>query len=223
MVLGAALGNVIRGVPLDESGTFSLGFFDSFWPGQHSGVLDAYTVLVGVFALLVLTAHGGLFLAWKTQGALQVRSARAARLLYVAAVVVLAVVSWATARLQPGLVDAALGRPLVWLTLTLTAVALGSLALSLARGLTLWAFGSSALLLVGLLASAAAASWPVLLHSTVSPRFDLTAHTAGAGAYALGAASVWAAFGLPLACAYFVYLARTFRGPTRVEQEGPAH
>ncbi len=221
VVLGAALGNVIRGVPLDESGTFALGFFDSLWPGLHSGVLDAYTVLVGVFTLLVLAAHGGLFLAWKTEGPVQQRSARAARLLYMASAVVLLAVTWATARVQPGLVDAALARPLVWLTLLLTALAMGGLAIALSRGAAALAFGSSALLLVGLLASAAAASWPVLLHSTVSPRFDLTAQAAGAGAYALGAATVWAAIGLPLACAYFVYLARTFRGPTRVPTETP--
>jgi cytochrome bd ubiquinol oxidase subunit II len=223
VVLGAALGNVIRGVPLDDSGTFALGFFDSLWPGLHSGVLDAYTVLVGVFTLLVLSAHGGLFLAWKTEGPVQQRSARAARLLYVAAAVLLLVVTWATVRVQPGLLDAALARPLVWLTLVLTAVAMAGLAFGMVRGRPPLAFASSSLLLVGLLASAAAASWPVLLHSTVSPRFDLTAHAAAAGGYALGAATVWAAIGLPLACAYFVYVARTFRGPTRVEPETLPH
>ena len=223
VVLGAALGNIIRGVPLDESGTFALGFFDSLWPGLHSGVLDAYTVLVGVFTLLILSAHGGLFLAWKTEGPVQQRSARAARLLYVAAAVLLVVVSWATVRVQPGLLDAALARPLVWLTLSLTALAMVALAVGLLRGPATLAFGSSALLLVGLLATAAAASWPVLLHSTVSPRFDLTAHAAVGGAYALGVATVWAAVGLPLACVYFIYLARTFRGPTRVQPETPGH
>jgi cytochrome d ubiquinol oxidase subunit II len=49
IVLGAALGNVLRGVPLDATGTFQLPLFDSVWPGGRSGVLDAYTVLAGVF------------------------------------------------------------------------------------------------------------------------------------------------------------------------------
>ncbi|MGO9831585.1 MAG: cytochrome d ubiquinol oxidase subunit II [Myxococcaceae bacterium] len=222
VVLGAALGNVLRGVPLDESGSFSLGLFASWWPGPHSGVLDAYTVLVGVFTLVALSAHGALFLALKTEGPVQQRSARAARVLSLAVAVLLVVVSWATVRVQPALLEAALSRPLVWLTLLLTAVAIVGLAFGLLRARPAVAFGSSALLLVGLLASAAAASWPVLLHSSVSPRFDVTAHTAAAGAYALGVATVWAAFGLPLACAYFVYLARTFRGPARVEPETPA-
>ncbi|HEY1332911.1 MAG TPA: cytochrome d ubiquinol oxidase subunit II, partial [Myxococcaceae bacterium] len=45
IVLGAALGNVVRGVPLDATGTFHIPLFDSFWPSARSGVLDAYTVL----------------------------------------------------------------------------------------------------------------------------------------------------------------------------------
>jgi cytochrome bd ubiquinol oxidase subunit II len=216
VVLGAALGNVIRGVPLDESGTFSLGLFDSFLPGLQSGVLDAYTVLVGVFTLVALTAHGALFLSWKTRGAVEQRSFRAARFLYPVLAVLLVAATWATLSLRPELAATAGQRPLVWLTLVLVIVAIAGLVWGLTQKRAGLAFISSALLLVGLLASAAAASWPVLLHSTVGAGFDLTAQSAGAGSYALHAASIWAAIGLPLACAYFVYLARIFRGPVQV-------
>ena len=81
IVLGAALGNVLRGVPLDGTGTFHMPLFDTFWPARQSGVLDAYTVLVGVFTLVALGGHGGLYLAMKTEGPVQERSTRAARLL----------------------------------------------------------------------------------------------------------------------------------------------
>ena len=219
VVLGAALGNVIRGVPLDESGTFGLPLFAEALPGLRSGVLDLYTVLVGVFTLVALAAHGGLFLAWKTEGAVQARSLRAARLLFVLVGVLLVVVTWATVRVQPVLAEAASRRPLAWLTLLLVAAGIAGLVLGLARGRAALAFAGSALFLVGLLASAAAASWPVLLHSTVSPRFDLTAQAAASQADALRTALTWALIGLPLACAYFVYVARTFRGPVRVEPE----
>ena len=219
VLLGAALGNVIRGVPLDESGTFGLPLFAEALPGLRSGVLDLYTVLVGVFTLVALAAHGGLFLAWKTEGAVQARSLRAARLLFALLAVLLVVVTWATLRVQPVLGEAASRRPLVWLTLLLVAAGIAGLVLGLVRGLAALAFASSAVFLVGLLASAAAASWPVLLHSTVSPRFDLTAQAAASQAYALRTALTWALIGLPLACAYFVYVARTFRGPVQVEPE----
>ena len=70
--LGAALGNVVRGVPLrpDEY------FFEPLWTnwrvnqgaGTPNGILDWYTVLTGVIALVTLTAHGSLYIATKTEG-----------------------------------------------------------------------------------------------------------------------------------------------------------
>src|SRR5215213_9941829 len=54
IVLGVALGNVLRGVPLDASGYFHVPFFNQFFGGGPAGALDWYTVLVGVFAFLVL-------------------------------------------------------------------------------------------------------------------------------------------------------------------------
>jgi cytochrome d ubiquinol oxidase subunit II len=74
VVLGAALGNVIRGVPIGPDGYFSGPLFTNFMPGPHPGVLDWYTTLVGVFSLLVLSMHGALFLRMKTEGALRDRS-----------------------------------------------------------------------------------------------------------------------------------------------------
>src|SRR5258708_4955815 len=47
IILGAALGNVIRGVPVNGEGYFSIPLFTDFLPGTHPGVLDWYTALVG--------------------------------------------------------------------------------------------------------------------------------------------------------------------------------
>src|SRR5512134_2697212 len=71
---GAALGNLLRGVPLDGDGWFSLALFTDFSAREPVGILDWYTVLVGVFALAALAAHGALFLSWKTDGPVQLRS-----------------------------------------------------------------------------------------------------------------------------------------------------
>jgi cytochrome d ubiquinol oxidase subunit II len=114
IVLGAALGNVLRGVPLDATRTFHVPLFDSFWPGKDSGVLDAYTVLVGVFTLLALGGHGGLYLAQKTDGAVHARSLRAARFLWSGAGALFPLVTWGTVRVAPELPAVAAGRPLVW-------------------------------------------------------------------------------------------------------------
>src|SRR6184192_235088 len=43
---GAALGNVVRGVPLDRAGDFFLPLWTDFSAGKDVGILDWYTVLV---------------------------------------------------------------------------------------------------------------------------------------------------------------------------------
>ena len=71
---GAALGNVVRGVPLDRAGDFFLPLWTDFTTGPDAGILDWYTVLVAVAALLTLTVHGALWLALKNRGALHTRA-----------------------------------------------------------------------------------------------------------------------------------------------------
>ena len=217
IVLGAALGNVIRGVPLDGTGTFDVPLFNSFWPSTHSGVLDAYTVLVGVFTLVVLGGHGGLYLAMKTEGALYARSLRAARLLWVIAGALFPLVTWATVQVAPELPGTAGQRPLVWILAALVAAAVVTLAVGLVRRRPSLAFLGSAGTLFTLLGTAAAARWPVLLRSNLGPSLSLDAFTAATHHHGLRVALTWSLLGLPLACAYFILLARLFRGKVQLD------
>src|ERR1019366_7891729 len=71
---GAALGNLVGGVPLGANGYFFEPLWTNFRVGTNSGVLDWYTVLTGVIALVTLTAHGSLYVAVKTDGDLNQRA-----------------------------------------------------------------------------------------------------------------------------------------------------
>jgi cytochrome d ubiquinol oxidase subunit II len=220
IVLGVALGNVVRGVPLDSTGTFHVPLFDSFWPSTHSGVLDAYTALVGVFTLVALGAHGGLYLAMKTEGPVHARSLCAARLLWLISGGLFPLVTWATVRVAPELPSAAGQRPLVWLLGALLVGAVTTLAVGLVRGRPALAFAGSAGTHFTLLGTAAAARWPVLLRSSLGPALSLDAFAAATTHHGLRVALTWTLVGLPLACGYFVLLARLFRGKVRLETHG---
>src|SRR4051812_45269810 len=79
---GAALGNLIRGLPIDGDGNISLALFTDFSARPPVGILDWYTIVTGVFALLAIAGHGAVFLAWKTDREVHARSRKAAMWLY---------------------------------------------------------------------------------------------------------------------------------------------
>ena len=132
IVLGAALGNVIRGVPLEATGYFSGPLFTNFALSPHPGVLDWYTVLVGVFTLCVLAMHGALFLRMKLEGEIQARAAQAAKGLFGAVVVLGILATVATNYVQPGLFSHVASGPLGWI---LAAAVIGCLVAIPARAL----------------------------------------------------------------------------------------
>ena len=71
---GAALANVIRGVPIGEDGYFYLPLWTNWRAGPSPGILDWYTVIGGLMAVVALALHGALYLWLKTGGLVEDRS-----------------------------------------------------------------------------------------------------------------------------------------------------
>lgn len=223
VLLGAALGNVLRGVPLGAGGWFTLPLFDSFSPAGALGILDWYTVLTGLTALAAIGHHGALFLAWKTDGVVADRSRAAAGWLWFATVGLWLLATLATLQVAPGLLRNALARPLALLC---TLLFLAGLAVSFTarrQGRELLAFLGSAAFLVGLLAATAAALYPTWLASTLDPAWTLTARNAAAASQSLRAGLLWWPPGFVLAAVYFVVLFRLHRGKAQAAAEGEGY
>jgi len=220
---GAALGNLVRGVPLDAEGWFELTLFTNFSPAPPVGILDWYTVLVGLFALFALAAHGGTYLSWKTDGRVRERSRRAARLLCSVTAVLWAVVTLATEAVDPDLLAALPKRPLAAL-LALSALAgLAAAWAFLGRGRDLAAFLSSCAFVAGLSVATAVCVWPVMLRAMPASAASLTARNAGGDPAGLRTALGWLAVGLPLVAAYYVFLFRFHRGTAAAAAEGDGY
>jgi len=98
---GAALGNVVRGVPLDDSSYFFEPLWTNFRLGEHTGILDWYTILVGVTALLVLMMHGALWVQLKTVGDLRGRASRVANFAWWSVLAFTALLTMITFEVQP--------------------------------------------------------------------------------------------------------------------------
>ena len=223
VLFGAALGNLVRGVPLDAEGWFALPLFGSFSPRGVLGVLDWYTTLVGVLALVAITHHGALFLAWKSEEPLRQRSVVAARRLFPALVVLWVGATAATAVLVPGLFPTAFGRPLAWLATLLFATGLVVSLLARRSGRDRLAFLGSAAFLAGLLGATAASLYPTMIRAAGDPRFSLTARNSAAARDSLTAGLFWWPAGFVIAIAWFALLFRIHRGRAPVGGEGEGY
>lgn len=223
ILFGAALGNLLRGMPIDQQGWFSMPLFTDFTVSAQPGILDVYTVLVALFALAAVLHHGALFLAWKTDGPVQERSRRRAGQLFPVTVVLWLSATLATARVNPELFPAVAARPLAWLS---TALFVGGLAvsfLSRRKGRDLAAFVGSAAFLLGVLAATATAVFPTMLRSTLNPAWSLTAVNASSSDHALRTGLLWWPVGLLLAAGYFTILFRLHRGKAQAAAEGEGY
>jgi cytochrome d ubiquinol oxidase subunit II len=204
---GAALGNVVRGVPLDADGNFFVALWTNLQPGPDAGIIDWYTVLVGISAVATLVMHGSLWVGFKTEGDLQARCYLMARRLWIPLLLLVVVLSVTSFRLQPHLLQSFQERP--W-GIVFPVLAIGGLLgvpLLLRRLRERAAFLSSCVFILAALCSAAMGLYPNLLPSNVDPGRDLTIANTSAGEYGLRVGLLWfiPAFLLALGYSAFVY------------------
>jgi cytochrome d ubiquinol oxidase subunit II len=220
---GAALGNLLRGVPLDGQGWFALPLFTDFSARGPVGILDWYTVLVGVFALAALSAHGGLFLAWRTDGPVQARSRVAARRLYAAVALLWPPLTLATRAVDADFLSRLAARPLALLLAVAALAGLAAVWSGLARGRERTAFLGSCAFLAGLSAATAACVFPTMLRATGGEALSLTAYGAGGDAQGLRTALYWFVPGFLLALLYLGVVFRLHRGKVGAAADGEGY
>ena len=210
--LGAALGNVIRGVPLDASGDFFLPLWTNFAPGPRPGILDWYTILIGALALAALMVHGTLWVAYKTEGEFSARCAAFARKVWWALAILTLAATAASFSLQPKILSNFREHP--W-GVVFPLLAIAGLAGIRIRKDELGAFLSSCIYLTGMLTSAAFGVFPYVLPSNTSPDLGLTIYNTAPAAYGLKAGLAWWLPGMALAALYTFWVYRKFAGKVR--------
>jgi cytochrome bd ubiquinol oxidase subunit II len=217
---GAALGNVIRGVPLGPDGYFFEPLWTNFRVGEQNGILDWYTVLAGVVALVTLTMHGAFYVAAKTDGELNTRSRRTATILWPVLLLLTILSLIATTYVQPQVLENYRLHLVGWVVPLDVAASLVLMLSAVRRHKDKLAFIGSSLYITGMLVGAAFALYPVVLPASTDPAYDLTISNTAAGHHGLVVGLVWWILGAIIAAAYFVFLFRMFRGKVSLEGGG---
>lgn len=215
---GAALGNVVRGVPLDSTGYFFEPLFTHWGTTGETGILDWFTVLSGVVAFVALAVHGANYLALKTEGELNERARRVVGYGWFALVLVTLASLVAVVYVRPSLLDNYFALPIGWL---IPAAVIGSLAAIKyfnVRGADGNAFLASSVYLASMLGGAVYGLFPIVLPA-LDPAHNLTVHNTMAGSYGLSVALIWWPIGILIAIGYYVFLFRTFKGKIKLGEE----
>jgi len=217
---GAALGNVVRGVPLQADGYFFEPLFTNFRVSSNPGILDWYTVLTGVIALVTLTAHGSLYVAVKTDGDLNRRARSVALWAWPLQLILTLVGLAATCYVQPVVLNNYRQYAIGYLIPVLVFASLATMIFAMKKGQDKLAFVASALYIVGMLVGAAFALYPMVLPASTDPAFSLTIYNTAAARHGLMVGVTWWIIGAVLALGYFTLLFRMFRGKVQLEGEG---
>ena len=218
IAFGTALGNLIRGVPLNRDGYFFVALWTDFTPGIRPGILDWYTLFMGLTSVAILAFHGANYLAMKTEGDLYQRADGIARLAGWASVACTILAILALPYVQPELHLNYASRPIGYLLPATGLLALGGALYFRRRQYDIAAFLASSLFILAMLGSTAWGMYPHLLRATTDPAFSLTAFNAATDSYGLTAGLWWFTVGFVLIIAYQVYAHWVFWGKVKLEE-----
>lgn len=206
LLLGVALGNVLRGLPLDAEGEFA---------GSFLGLLNPFALAVGLLTVALFTLQGAGWLVLKTEGTLRDRARQAAYAAWLgfgALALVAAVVSrfeaphlWRRFAMGPAwLVPVGLAACVAWYPRALRTGGARPFVLS-----SLMAAGSMAIVGLGL--------YPLLVPRLGAWQTGMDIYASSSSPLTLRTMLVVALVGVPLVLAYTLVIYRQFRGPVRLD------
>lgn len=215
IVFGAALGNLIRGVPLNQEGYFFVALWTDFMTGPEPGILDWFTILMGLASAAILALHGANYLAMKTEGDLYRQANRIGRLAGWTTVGFTSLALVTVPVVQPSLGLNFAVHPIEYFLPLAGLLALAGTLYFRSRQRDMAAFLASSLFILAMLGSVACGMYPHILVSTTDPALSLTTFNATTDPYGLAAGLGWFAVGFALVLAYQIYAHRAFWGKVK--------
>ena len=212
LLFGVAIGNVLRGLPIEADGTLDISFF---------ALLNPYSLLVGVLGLVMFTMHGAAYLAARTEGQLQQRMAQCATAAWVAFVVFYLLATVSTFFVAPFLMNGILASPFLWILLALLFSAMVYIPIATRAGKHLRAFLASSVTIASLVGVMGLSLYPRMVPSRLDVAdYSLTIYNASSTPRTLTVMLIIALIGMPLVLAYTAFIYTLFMGKVVLSKEG---
>lgn len=211
LLLGVALGNMLRGLPIDESKNYAGTFF---------GLLNPYALLIGVVGFAMLATHGALYIVLKSEDELKERAARWAGRAGIVFLALFVVAGVATVATQPRLLANYKSAPVLWLVPVLTLAAIVATGVINRTGRAGAAFVASSISIAGAMAMAGASLYPNLVPALNDAERSLTIFNASSSLLTLKTMLIVTVIGMPIVLAYTIWLYSVFRGKAVGQEKG---
>jgi cytochrome d ubiquinol oxidase subunit II len=207
LLFGVALGNVLRGVPLDANGEFQ---------GTFALMLNPFALVGGLLSVATLAMHGAAWAAVKTEGDLQLRARRFARWLWPIVALLIAAMVAASFVVRPDFTRNFTERPWLLIAPIAAVAALAWTRVAQRRADDRASFIAGSLTIAAILVCVAAGLYPQLLPArpgSAHPGLDIYNSSSPAGSLRI-ALGVYL-FGMTLVGIYMVNIYRIWGGKTR--------
>lgn len=208
VLLGVALGNMMRGIELDHQGNYIGSFLE---------LLNPYALLLGVLSLSMMAMHGGFYLLLKTEGFLQEKIRRITRASIIVFEVLLLLHIAVTIVSVPHALDNLNKLPWLYIVPTAGVICFAGMILFYQTKKYGFAFICSSVLIACLIGMFGIATYPYMVISNPNAEHSIDIYQGGATHYSLSIMTVIAMIGVPLVLTYTIVVYRVFRGKVKID------
>jgi len=210
ILFGVAFGNILYGIPININGDFI---------GSFIGLLNAYSIGIGLLSAVLFIMHGAIYLAPKTEGDLQNRCQSLASNLWIVFVVVYVIMTLWTWLALPFLFETSTKNPLFYIFMTALLGTIVYLPVLLKSKKFNRAFFVSSLVIAMMLCQAFLSLFPRFVPSSIDLNYSLTIYNASSSPLTLRTMLIIALIGVPIVIGYSIFIHHVFRGKVEITDE----
>ncbi len=207
-ILGLIVGNLIKGIPIDQYKEFNGTMADLFHP---------YALLVGVMMVSLFLMHGSIYILMKTEGDFHEKMRRRTNPCIIFFIIMYLVTTMATLIYMPHMVQAFHDRPLFFILAIVNLLVVANIPREIYLGRDARAFISSCLNIVCLLGLYAIGTYPNVIRAINDPAFSLTIFNSASSEKTLEILFIFAMIGMPLVISYTTAVYYIFRGKVKLD------
>jgi cytochrome bd ubiquinol oxidase subunit II len=208
-ILGLCLGNLIRGIPLDQHKEFT---------GDLMTILNPYAILVGILVVALFTMHGAIYVVMKTEGELHEKMRRRVNPSIILFIMLYAITTVATLIYMPHMIEVIQDRPFFFLLAVINMMAIANIPREVSLGRDGRAFVCSCLNIFCLLALFGVGSYPNAIRALNDPAgLSLTIYNSASSVMTLELLLIIALIGIPLVLSYTIGVYWIFHGKVKLD------